>query len=138
MEGATIGCYAVDMTQMPIKPVEDFAAFLAQGRFMIQRSRSTGAYVFYPRVAAPRSGARDLEWVEASGRGTVYSTTVQRNKPPTPDHNVALIDLAEGPRMLARVDGIPAADVRIGMAVRARIIDEGAGPFVVFEPAAAR
>lgn len=135
VERAIIECYAVDMKQMPIRLIDEFQALLAQGRFMIQRSAASGAYIFYPRIAEPRSGARDLEWVEASGRGTVYSTTVQRSKPPTPDRNVALIDLAEGPRMLARVDGIPASEVRIGMAVQARIIVEDGRPFVIFEPA---
>ena len=45
---------------------------------MLQRCSSSGAFVFYPRVAEPGSGATTLEWVEASGRGTVYSTTVVR------------------------------------------------------------
>lgn len=58
------------------KPEQEFREFLASGRFMIQRSRSTGGYVFYPRVAEPGTGATDLEWVEASGRGTVHSYTV--------------------------------------------------------------
>lgn len=118
----------------PLKPAEDFLNFLRAGRFMIQRSRSSGAYVFYPRIAEPRTGALDLEWVEASGRGTVYAVTVQRNRPPAPDQSLVLVDLAEGPRMLSRVDGIPAEDVRIGMAVRARIVEESGDPFVVFEP----
>ena len=33
---------------------------------MIQKSRSTGGHVFYPRVAEPGTGATDLEWVAAS------------------------------------------------------------------------
>lgn len=103
---------------------------------MIQRLRASGAHVFYPRVVEPRTGDTDLEWIEASGRGSVYSTTVQRSKPPAPDSNLALIDLAEGPRMLSRVEGIAPEDVTIGMAVRARIRDDGDGPFVVFEPEA--
>jgi hypothetical protein len=47
---------------------------------MIQR-RSGGGYVYPPRVAEPRTGATELQWVEASGLGTVYSTTVIRQKP---------------------------------------------------------
>ena len=52
-------------------PEAQYRAHLREGRFMIQRSRSSGAYVFYPRVAEPRTGATDLEWVPASGEGTV-------------------------------------------------------------------
>ena len=118
-----------------IRPEIDFFAFLELGRFMIQRSRSSGRHVFYPRIAEPRTGAMDLEWVEASGEGTVYSTTVIRQKPPTPNYNVALIDLAEGPRMMSRVDGVAPEQVKIGMKVRAKIVRENDQPMVVFEPA---
>lgn len=108
-----------------------------EGRFMIQRSRGTGAHVFFPRALAPGTGADDLEWVEASGRGTVYSTTMVlpgRNSTAEP-YNISLVDLAEGPRMMTRVIGIPAQDVRIGMAVTA-LIDEVEGKKVVlFQPA---
>jgi uncharacterized OB-fold protein len=116
-------------------PEKSFFEHLAAGRFMLQRSRSTGGYVFHPRVAEPGTGATDLEWVPASGRGTVYSTTVIRQKPPTPNYNLALIDLAEGPRMMARVEGIAPEDVKIGMPVQAKVIRDGEQPLVVFEPA---
>jgi hypothetical protein len=115
-------------------PEKEYFEHLAAGRFMIQRSRSTGGHVFYPRVAEPGTGATDLEWVAASGRGTVYSTTVIRQKPPTPNYNLALIDLAEGPRMMSRVDGIAPEAVTIGMAVKARVITESEQPLLVFEP----
>jgi uncharacterized OB-fold protein len=118
-----------------MKPHDEHRAHLAAGRFMLLRSRSSGAFMHPPRVAEPRSGATDLEWVEASGRGTVHSTTVVRQRPPAADYNVALIDLAEGPRMMSRVAGIAPMDVRIGMPVRARIVVEDDAPLVVFEPA---
>ncbi len=118
-----------------LHPDADHRRHLDAGRFMLQRSRSSGAFVFYPRVAEPGSGATDLEWVEASGRGSVYSTTTVRCKPPAVDYNVALIDLAEGPRMMSRVVGVAAADVKIGMPVQARIVIENDAPLVVFDPA---
>lgn len=116
-------------------PEQEYFEHIAAGRFMLQRSRSTGGYVFYPRVAEPGTGATDLDWVEASGRGTVYSTTTIRQKPPTPHYNLALIDLEEGPRMMSRVDGIAPDEVRIGMAVAARVVREGDQSLVVFVPA---
>src|ERR1700744_3323369 len=87
-------------------PARAYLAFLEQGRFMLQRSRASGRYIFYPRVMEPGTGSTDLEWVPASGAGTVYSTTIIRQKPPTPSYNLALIDLAQGPRMMSRVQGI--------------------------------
>jgi uncharacterized OB-fold protein len=116
-------------------PEAIFRAHLADGRFMIQRSASTGAHVFYPRVIAPGSGEADLEWVEASGQGTVYATTVTRRRPEQGgDYNVALIDLAEGPRMMSRVVDIDPAEVKIGMKVKARIGELNGAPAVLFEP----
>lgn len=118
-----------------LHPESEFQQFLAAGSFRIQRSRMTGRYIFYPRVAEPGTGSTDLEWVEASGRGVVYSTTVIRQKPPTPSYNLALIDLAEGPRMMSRVVGIAPEEVKIGMAVKAKIVPENDQTLVVFEPA---
>ena len=62
----------------PIQPEADYRRHLAAGRFMLQRSCGDGGFVHYPRVAQPGSGATDLEWVEASGPGSVYSTTTVR------------------------------------------------------------
>lgn len=110
-------------------PEAQFQAFLRQGRFMIQRSTSTGEYVFYPRVAAPRSGAADLEWVQASGLGRVYSITVNRAR--TGSYNIALIELDEGPRLMSRVEGVETAP--IGARVRARIATQQDEPILVFD-----
>jgi uncharacterized protein len=115
-------------------PDQDFQAFLKQGQFMLQRSKSSGRHVFYPRVAEPLTGAQDLEWVEASGLGTIYSTTVVRNKPPVPDHNIVLVDLAEGVRMMSQVIGLAPDAVTIGLKVRAKIGTLDGEPAVLFEP----
>jgi uncharacterized OB-fold protein len=120
---------------MELHPEVEYRAHLAAGRFMIQRSASTGRYVFYPRIMVPGTGESDLEFVPACGLGVVYSVTVVRQKPPVPSYNVSLVDLAEGPRMMSRVVDIAPEDVRIGMAVRARIIEEDGAPLLVFEPA---
>lgn len=113
-----------------------FEEYLRQGRFMLQRCRRSGRFFFYPRVMAPGTGAVDLEWVEASGRGTVYTTTVVRQRPERGgNYNVALIDLAEGPRMMSRVVGVAPEAVQIDMPVKARIEEIDGMPAVVFEPA---
>ncbi|MES2289142.1 MAG: OB-fold domain-containing protein [Pseudomonadota bacterium] len=120
-----------------MRPEQEFLAFVADGRFMLQRSRKTGAYLFHPRVAVPGTGDDDLEWVEASGEGVVYSTTVVRNKPPVEDYNVALVDLAEGVRMMSRIVDMDPADVSIGMTVKSRIGEIDGHPAVVFTRGAA-
>ena len=119
----------------PVQPEQEYFAHLAAGRFMLQRSRSSGRFVFYPRVAEPMTGARDLEWVPASGNGTVHATTVIRARPPQQPYNVAIVELDEGPRMMSRVEGVAPDAVHIGLRVRARIAQEDGKPLVVFDPA---
>ena len=116
-------------------PEKEYQAYLASGRFMIQRSPKSGRHVFYPRLAEPVTGD-SLEWVEACGRGIVYSVTVLHPKPPEAAYNVVLIDLEEGPRLMSRVDGIAADEVKIGMPVQAKIIQENGHALLVFEPCA--
>jgi len=123
-------------TSPPPQPEKEYLHHLAQGVFKIQRSRSTGQHVFYPRVAAPVTGDIDLEWVEPSGRGVVHAVTVINQRPPAAPYNVVLVDLEEGPRMMSRVDGVAPETVHIGMAVQARVINEDGKPLVVFLPVA--
>lgn len=119
----------VDLT-----PERSWLAALEQGRFLLQRRVSTGAFVFPPRVAEPRTGATDLEWAEASGAGVVYSVTVVSPRPPAEPYTVALIDLAEGPRVMGRVEGVPPEQVGIGLAVQARVGHIDGVPALLFVP----
>lgn len=119
--------------QTPTSGIDSqFQNYLEQGVFMIQRSRKTGHAFYYPRIAEPRTGDEDLEWFAPSGRGTVYSTTVVRVRPPAEPYNVALVDLEEGPRIMTRVVGIPAVEVHIGMKVRVRIEQVDGKALLVF------
>lgn len=109
---------------------------LLAGRFQIQACRDCGQYSFPPRVFCKHCGSGALEWKPASGKGTVYATSAVRNRPDRGgDHNVSLVELAEGPRLLTRVDGPGPAEVAIGTAVTARIVVENEVPFVVFDAA---
>ena len=122
-----------------IRPEQEWQSYLAAGRFMIQRSRSTGGYIFYPRIAEPGTGADDLEWVEASGNGTIYAVTIVRKKDPADSYNVALVDLAEGPRLMSRITDIDNDAINIGMAVCAYIRQPQTGqpeeqPILLFKP----
>ena len=110
--------------------------FLDKREFRIQRCLGCAEHVFYPRALCPDCGSARLEWVAASGRATVYSTSVVRQRPEDgPDYNIAIVELEEGPRLMSRVEGVPAEDVRIGMAVHAKVGSIDGEPVVLFEPA---
>lgn len=122
-------------------PVEQYLRYLEDGRFMLQRSRRTGEYFYYPRAFSKGAASSELEWVEVSGDGTVYSTTTVRRKAEHGgDYNMALVELAEGPRLLTRVQGIEPGSIKIGMKVKARIEKpswdpKATRPLVIFYPA---
>ncbi|KLI62893.1 Zn-ribbon domain-containing OB-fold protein [Aurantiacibacter marinus] len=116
-----------------ISPEARWRAALADGRFLIQRDTIDGTSYFPPRLAGPEG--QPLEWVEASGRGTVYSVSVIHPKPPQQPYNVVLVDLEEGARMMSRVDGSGPDKIVIGTQVSAQIVQTESGPQVVFHRA---
>ena len=109
---------------------------LGEGKFLIQKCASCAAHIHYPRLLCTHCGSVQLESIEASGSGTVYSTSVIRQRPERGgDYNIALIDLDEGPRLMSRVEGVEAADVTIGMKVKARVASMDGAPLLVFDKA---
>ena len=117
-------------------PDAQFEDMLAAGDFRIQQCGECDAYVFHPRPICPHCGAAALGWVEPSGAGTVYAKTVVHRRPEKGgDYNVVLVDLAEGVRMMSRIDGVEPGDITTGMAVQASIGEGMNGePAVVFTP----
>jgi uncharacterized OB-fold protein len=117
-------------------PDQTYADFLAEGRLCIQRCAGCTRHVFFPRVLCPHCGHGELDWVEVSGNGTVYATTVIRQRPEQGlPYNLCLVDLEEGVRLTSRVEGPAPEDVAIGMAVKARVTQKDGARLVVFDPA---
>jgi uncharacterized OB-fold protein len=117
-----------------IGPEQQFKNYLSEGKFMIQKSKSLNKFFFHPRVAFPGTGERDLEWVEASGNGIVYSTSCNRRLPEKGgDFNISLITLQEGPRMMAKIEGVAPDKVVIGQKVKARISSLKGEPAIIFD-----
>lgn len=92
-------------------------------RLMIQWCRKCDRPIHYPREACPSCLGDDLEFRPVSGRGTVYAASMMP-KPANPlmagrePYVVALIDLAEGVRMMSNVVGLQPAEVAPGLAVK--------------------
>ncbi|MFG2139439.1 Zn-ribbon domain-containing OB-fold protein [Streptomyces sp. NPDC048650] len=99
----------------------------AEGRLLLRRCRAEaggcGAVHHYPREFCPHCWSEAVEWEPAGGRATLYTwSVVHRNDLPPFGERVpyvaAVVDLAEGPRMMTEVVGCPAAELRIGMPLR--------------------
>jgi uncharacterized protein len=112
-----------------------FESYLKTGDIRLQTCAACGRQVFFPRTICPHCGDSHLEWRAISGEATVYSTTIVRQKPERGgDYNVAIVEFAEGARMLSRIEGVPPAGVKIGMPVRAAIAKGGDGaPYIIFK-----
>ncbi len=101
--------------EIPQKPVpvvnpwaKPFWEATREGKLIIQKCDDCQAHVFYPRTACPHCFSDNLGWVEASGRGTIYSFTVVENNAPSAflgdmPFVIAMIDLEEGVRMLSNI-----------------------------------
>ena len=112
-------------------------------RLLIRRCADCGAVHFMPRHLCPECWSERLEWIDAKGTGSVHSFTIIHRpsspafQPRTP-YVLALIELDEGPRMVANVLGDDALGVRIGDRVDVTFEDRGDGAMLPqFQRAAA-
>jgi uncharacterized OB-fold protein len=113
---------------LPNQDTEPFWQGTREGKLLIQRCTSCGRPQFYPRFFCTAC-AGDVEWMAASGRGTVYSFSVVRQNGTPPfdalvPYVLALIDLEEGVRMMGNVTEIPVDEVGIGLAVQVHFVRE--------------
>ena len=95
-----------------------------EGRLLIKHCNACGEYHFYPRPFCPKCWSDDVEWFEASGKATLYTwSVVHRNDLPPFGERVpyvaAVVDLAEGPRMMTNVVDCEFDALEIGMALDA-------------------
>ena len=91
-----------------------------EGRLLVQRCTGCGTHVFIPRPVCTACLGQDLEWVESSGRGTLYSyTTVHRPQRPEFDvpYTVAIVELEEGWHMLTNLVEFDPDALEVGMPV---------------------
>jgi uncharacterized OB-fold protein len=108
-------------------------------RLALQRCPRDG-FFFYPRSRCPSCFGTDFSWETVSGRGQVYSFTVDRvgHVPALralAPYAVAIVELEEGPRMTARLVDCDADAVKVGMPVSVSFEDVEDATLVHFRPA---
>src|SRR4051794_14795828 len=111
---------------------EFFWAGVREHRLLIQRCTNCGNLRHPPRPMCPHCQSLEWDTIEASGRGTVFSFVIPHHPPlpwfPDP-FVVALVDLAEGTRLVTNIVGVAPEAVSIGMAgtPRLREVRDGRG-----------
>ena len=128
----------------PITPeAKPFWDGLREQKLLLPKCGACGHVFFYPRAVCPRCQARDIGWIQASGRGKLHAFEIGyqafskawKVKPPWV---LAMVELAEGPRMmtnLVNVEPDPKV-IKCDMPVRvvfSKLTDEITLP--LFEPA---
>ncbi len=99
------------------------------GELKLQYCAACGRYQFYPRIVCGHCHAPEPGWRRVSGRGSIASfTVVRRGLSPAyqAPYVVALVDLAEGPRMMSAISGCEPGAVRVGAPVAVRFETWGA------------
>ncbi|MFC6890912.1 Zn-ribbon domain-containing OB-fold protein [Halorubrum trueperi] len=79
--------------------------------------------MFFPRPCCPKCASEELEWVESSGDGEVFSYSTVRRSVKFPEFSddvpylVGHIDLEEGIRMFSMIVEATEADIQMGTPV---------------------
>jgi len=114
-----------------------------EGELRLQRCTACRETYFPPRPFCPACGSREVEVYAASGKARLYSYVI--NMRPRPDmgtepYAIAVVELAEGPRMMTNITGCPQTPeaLTLDMPVKVTFLkcsDEISLP--LFEPAGA-
>ena len=107
---------------------------LAEGRLTTTRGRTSGRLTFPPKPFCPYDWG-EVEWVDLSGRGRLFSQTVIHAAPAVfaceaPIHN-GIVDLDEGLRVAARILG----DTSLDAAMECVVLRYADGPLFAFRAA---
>jgi len=109
------------------------------GKLMLPRCRDCNHVHWYPRHICPYCHSMNLEWIEASGRGTIHTFAVQYMAYGGWAQEVpfvtAFIDLHEGDRMLTVLRGVDPKkpeEIRVGAAVKVEFEQADDSTFIPF------
>ena len=89
---------------------------------LIQKCKDCQKHIFYPKLFCSYCLSPNLEWIKASGRGTIYTYSVVHSYAPTEfledvPYIVAVINLQEGVRMMSNIVQCAPDKIRCDMEV---------------------
>ncbi len=107
----------------PYTKVSKFAQDLRESKLEGTKCKKCGQVYFPPRADCSKCMASDMEWRSYSGKGKLVTFTTIHAAPTGFDdmapYTIGVVDLQEGGRLLAWVEGIEPEELKIGMELRA-------------------
>jgi uncharacterized protein len=125
---------------VPTPETQPFWDGCAEGELRIQRCADCTTAFFYPRPVCPACGSVNVEWFTASGQATLYSYLINHRPAPGFEDDgpyaIAVVQLAEGPRMMTSLTGVPNTpeDLVLDMPLRVTFERRGDVWLPVFTP----
>jgi len=111
------------VSYVPYTKVQDFAVHLKDGKMMGSRCKECGYQTFPPRADCPECMSDAFEFVEYSGKGTVFTHTRIAAAPSgfedvTP-FTLVVVELEEGGRLMSWLgETLTDEELKIGMEVQ--------------------
>ena len=102
----------------------------ANGKLMLKRCSDCGKTHWYPRAICPMCSSTKLEWIEASGNGTLYAFSPARRA--DPPYTLAYVTLAEGPIMMTNIIEAEPEALHLGQAVKVQFQAAAEGRMMPF------
>ena len=126
---------------IPSPESEPFWAGAREHKLRIQKCDDCGGTWFPPATICAHCGSRNHDWIDATGRGKIYSFVTyhriyHKGWEGELPYVVAIIELDEGARLAGNIVGIDVNDVVCDMKVRA-VFDDVTDEVTIpkFEPA---
>jgi uncharacterized OB-fold protein len=98
----------------------EFYAFLANGELRLQRCGACRTWRHPPRYRCAHCGSNEVAWELSAGHGRVFSWTVtHRAVDPafTPPYAILVVELDEGPRVVANLRGLEPSELVLDLPV---------------------
>ncbi|MEX0427825.1 Zn-ribbon domain-containing OB-fold protein [Nocardioides sp. DS6] len=124
---------------VPTPDTQPFWDGARAGVLRLQRCLACTRPYFYPRPACPHCGSGAVEWFTASGRARLASYVISERAAPgfTAPYVIAIVELAEGPRMMTNIVDVEPTPERLplDLPLQVRFEDRGEVCVPVFAPA---
>jgi uncharacterized protein len=104
---------------------EDYWSGAADEKLLLSECQDCGLIYHYPRALCPDCFSEDVDWLEASGKGRVYTYSTAHTISGWPEEDlplvVAYVELDEGPQIMTNIDADPEG-VEIGTRVAVEFV----------------